>query len=296
MKQFLLLLLLLGFGACSSSLVESPRDSGANPVDAGISADAGIRFDAGWLDADVPDAAPSDAGSQPDAGDFEDLFDGTLNQFDTYLGIPNGETVPLGLGNDPKKVFSVAMQDGEPVIRISGEVWGALVTKREFSNMQLHVEYRRGQLQWPPLLFFDSGVMYLSVGPWGAVNAGGNVLSNPIGSGSFLVSLEFQIAQNDVGSLYNLGPISKMNAPAQLVAEGPGWNSIDIVITDSTIAHFLNGTLVATATDRVLNWPSEAPRALKRGKIQLQSEGSEIWFRNVRVKPMPEALFGPPNQ
>jgi hypothetical protein len=130
-------------------------------------------------------------------------------------------------------------------------------------------------------------VMYLSVGPWGAVNAGGNALSNPIGSGSFLVALEFQIAQNDVGSLYNLGPISKMNTPAQFLPEAPGWNSIDIVVTDSTVAHFLNGTLLVTATNRLLNWPSAAPRALKTGKIQLQSEGSEIYFRNVRVKPMP---------
>ena len=55
------------------------------------------------------------------------LFNGKdLNGWNTYIGPPLDDAgkklsdIPVGLNNDPKHVFTVAQQDGEKVIRISG--------------------------------------------------------------------------------------------------------------------------------------------------------------------------------
>ena len=92
----------------------------------------------------------------------------------------------------------------------------------------LSLDYRWGTQVWPPLNSLDSGVMYLSTGPLGAVNAGGTALSTPTGSGGFMVSMEYQIAPGDVGGMYNLGPISFQAGPPAQVAEMTGaWNHVD---------------------------------------------------------------------
>src|SRR5512141_1698696 len=47
--------------------------------------------------------------------------------------------------NDPDRVFSVVDQvDGAPAIRVSGQHWGAFITREEFSNYRLVAEFRWG--------------------------------------------------------------------------------------------------------------------------------------------------------
>ena len=196
-----------------------------------------------------------------------------------------GESIPLGLDNDPRGVFSVTTIDGEPALHITGEVWGALITKEELSDFELRLEYKWGTLVWPPLNAKDSGVMVLSTGALGAVNAGGNALSNPIGSGSFMVSVEFQIAGGDIGGLYNLGPISMQTEPRAQIPEIPSaWNHVTIVVRGASSQHFLNGQLVTSASGYEQHWPGQPVVPLTRGKVQLQSEGGEIYFRRVEVR------------
>jgi len=59
------------------------------------------------------------------------LFNGKdLSGWDTWLGPPlddNGKKItdqPIGLNIDPNHVFTVVEQDGEKIIRISGNGWG----------------------------------------------------------------------------------------------------------------------------------------------------------------------------
>lgn len=245
------------------------------------------------VDAGSPDAGLEDAPIQVEAAPpqsdaaVRQLFDGKdLAGWDRYLGIPVGESVPLGLENDPRGVFSVTTVDGEPAIHITGEVWGALISKEELSDFELRLEYKWGDRSWPPLNFKDSGVMVLSTGPFGAVNAGGDALSNPAGSGAFMVSVEFQIAVGDIGGLYNLGPISMQKAPRAPLAEIPSaWNHVTIVVRGASSQHFLNGQLVTSASGYETHWPGQPVLPLTRGKIQLQSEGGEIYFRHVELRP-----------
>jgi len=51
--------------------------------------------------------------------------------------------------SDPDRVFTVVDQiDGSPAIRVSGERWGGIITRQEFSDYHLVVEFRWGLLTW----------------------------------------------------------------------------------------------------------------------------------------------------
>jgi len=54
------------------------------------------------------------------------------------------------------------------------------------------------------------------------------------------------------------------------------WNTLECVVIDGTISIFLNGTLVNKATNVKPD----------RGRIQIQSEGAEIFFRRVELTPL----------
>ena len=229
----------------------------------------------------------------PDASDASDasvvsLFNGVdFSGWDRYLGKPSDTEPALGIDNDPRAVYSIVALDGEPAIRISGEVWGALISKQSLGDFHLRAEYKWGTLTWPPLNLLDSGIMYLSNGPLGAVNAGGPELSNPIGSGAFLVSMEYQVLPRDVGGPYSLGPIRFEPAARSPGAERAGdWNQIDIIFQSGVAQHFLNGELVAGGSDFQLEWPGEPVTVLQRGKLQIQSEGAEIYFRRIELVPL----------
>lgn len=239
------------------------------------------------LAADVP---PTDA--------WQSLFNGVdLTGWQRYLSklstAPASEP-SLGLENDPRGVFSVTEMDGEPAIHVTGEIWGALISERVFENFQLRLEYKWGQRTWPPLNAFDSGIMVLSTGPLGAVNMGGPGLSNPPGSGSFLVSMEYQLTPSDAGALYNLGPIAGQCAPPtpKREVDPPGWNQVEIVVHAGSIETFLNrtrpdGGQVTACSGLQVTWPGQPTMALTSGKLQLQSESGEIYFRRVEVLLLP---------
>jgi hypothetical protein len=151
-------------------------------------------------------------------------------------------------------------------------------------DFHLRAEYRWGTLTWPPLSILDSGVMYLSNGPLGAVNAGGPALSDPIGSGAFMVSMEYQVLPGDVGGSYALGSISfEPRARASDSERADGWNQIDIVVQSGEAQQFLNGELVAGGSGFRLEWPGEPAAALQRGKLQIQCEGGEIFYRRIEL-------------
>jgi hypothetical protein len=181
----------------------------------------------------------------------------------------------------------VVIVDGEPAIHVSGEVWGALVSAADYGAFDLHAEYKWGTLAWPPLNFLDSGIMYLTTGPYGAVNAGGDALSSPAGSGAFQVSMEYQLAAGDIGGIYNLGPVQHVDGPRNKLADLPGaWNVIDIRVRARSAEHFLNGVSVASATGFTLALPGTTAVPLTRGKLQLECEGGEIYFRRIRIHPL----------
>jgi hypothetical protein len=52
------------------------------------------------------------------------------------------------------------------------------------------------------------------------------------------------------------------------------WNKVEVIVKNGKITHLLNDVIVNEGSD-----PS-----IKEGHIVLQSEGAEIYYRNVRIE------------
>lgn len=248
---------------------------------------------------------------------WENLFNGKdLSGWDTYLG-PAYDTIQNkydtlavpGLNNDPNKVFSVITEDNAPAIRISGSHNGGISTLQEFGNYHLSLEFKWGELKWHPRKDRkrDSGLLYHAVGPHGA------------DYGFWMRSQELQIQEGDCGDYWGVaGGImdipAKGDTPEKYLydpsaplldfsgtseygrrciknpdAEKPPgeWNIVEIYCLGDTAVHVINGVVnMILYNSRQSEGGNELP--LKRGKIQLQSEGAEVFYRNIRLTTITE--------
>jgi hypothetical protein len=259
---------------------------------------------------------------------WKSLFNGKdLSGWDTFLGPKSSgyldpsttKEPPLGLNNDPLGVFTVVQKDGAPAIRVSGQLFGAITTHESFSNLHIRVEYKWGEKKWPPRAepkhYRDSGILYWCIGPHGA------------GSYAWMRSVECNIMEKGVGQWWGVagtyvdiegkkvtlerepwvpyrgeGPgeqciVYLPGAPQFTTGEGitssidmekPGeWNVCEVIAWGNVGIHLSNGKVALVLTNPRYK---EANRefALHEGKIQLQSEGAELFFRKVEIRPVDE--------
>lgn len=208
---------------------------------------------------------------------------------------------PIGLNSDPLQVFTVVQEDGEPVIRISGETFGILVTEEEFENYHLRLQFKWGDEKYPPReeLLMDSGILYHSIGEEGAWG------------GVWMKSLECQVMEENTGDFIAVDT-TLVTIPAQEI-EGDfyynqnsqkqvfdvqnavcnhdedhelalgEWNTVEIYAVNGNSVHVVNGHV----NMRIYNsqyMENGSARPLRKGKIQLQSEGAEIFYRNIELR------------
>jgi len=169
---------------------------------------------------------------------------------------------------DPKGTFKV--EDG--VIHVSGEEFGCLTTKQEFADYRLRLEVKWGDKRWPPRLEDkrDSGILMHCTGP----------------DKIWTKSIECQIQEGDFGDFHNVGGTSivvdgKTRTDRVIKtadAEKPfgEWNVVEVICDGDAITNIVNGVVVNKGTKA----------SLTRGKILLQSEGAEVFYRNVTVTPL----------
>jgi hypothetical protein len=241
------------------------------------------------------------------------LFNGkNLDNFYTWLGPPKKGEQPYGKNNDPEKVFTV--QDG--AIRVSGKVFGCFTTEKEYENYHLVVEFKWGTQTWPPReqATRDSGILLHCVGEDGA--AGGFWMESiecqmiEGGTGDFILvggkktpSLTVEVEERRTGSKGGKQPYYKPGAPAKKFSGGrinwmyrdpdwkdvlgfrgtqdvekkPGeWNTLECICDGGTITNILNGTVVNRGTQS----------SHTKGKILFQSEGAEVFFRRIELRPL----------
>ena len=115
---------------------------------------------------------------------FQPMLDPQLSQWEKWLGPvhraydlpgyvrgakPEDDPV-LGLHNDPLKVYTTRQVDGETVLNITGQVFGALTTLKSYDNFHLRTEQRWGKQRWEPRLeaVRDNGILIFCVGEHGA--------------------------------------------------------------------------------------------------------------------------------
>jgi Domain of Unknown Function (DUF1080) len=246
--------------------------------------------------------------------DWEILFNGkNLSGWDTYIGPDMNDSgkfisaLPVGLNNDPRHVFTIVKVNGENLIRISGENWGAITTVKEYENYHLQFQFKWGALKWGQKKGKkrDSGLLYHSVGKWGA------------DYGAWMRSQEFQIEETNTGDYWGVAggmadmPVIKKSdteydySPKgefftfkeggnvgrrcfkSIEAENPTgqWNTLDLYCHGDTSMHVVNGKVVMILyRNRQNDNGNESP--LTKGKIQIQSEGAEVFYRQIKIQPI----------
>ncbi len=208
---------------------------------------------------------------------------------------------------DPKGVFTV--KDG--ILRISGEEWGGIATRRMYRDYHLTVEWKWGGPAHGDRAAKarDSGILVHGVGEDGAA------------SGVWLESIESQIIEGGAGDLLMVAgkrqpwltarvrpgkgaelywdetakPVARDRGRFNWYGRDPEWKDIlgfrgrqdveaptgewnrqEVICDGDTIRNIVNGKVVNSATDSSHSF----------GKIQLQSEGAEIWIRRVEIGPV----------
>ena len=214
---------------------------------------------------------------------------------------------PIGLNRDPLNVFTVVTEDGAPAIRISGEVFGILVTEKEFENYHMTLQFKWGKAKHPPRKNDkrDSGILYHSVGREGAWG------------GAWMRSLECQVQEGDCGDYISVDTVladihAEFDEESQLYVYSPDsamltfspsrsychksadyenssgeWNTMEIYTVGSNSVHVVNGKVNNhISNSRQIIEGQELP--LTKGKIQLQSEGAEVFYRSIKIRDIEE--------
>lgn len=266
------------------------------------------------------------AGQAKAAGKTRRLFNGRdLAGWDSWLGYADPRDTygqpkegPIGLNHDTTGVFSVDTADGQPAIHVSGKIWGGLISKRSYGSYHLHLEFKWGEHAWFPMPR-NNGVLYHSQGNYGAFFGtwmSGLEFEVVPGSIGMLLTVgdskgthSFQTVDWRVGANVAVGrdpsipypfrrymkggALSPIRMPAFNVdanrnAEKPlgEWNTLDIYTLGDRSIHVVNGVPVLAASGFTTTDAKGAKRPLVRGRIQLQSEGAETWFRDITITPI----------
>ncbi|NCP64562.1 MAG: DUF1080 domain-containing protein [Paraglaciecola sp.] len=254
---------------------------------------------------------------------WQSLLDPSLSQWDTYLSYKhkesydgsmpldeNGNAIPpigLNTGNDTYQVFTVSQEDGQPVLRVSGEIYGAVTSKESYRNYHLRLKFRWGQKKWPPRenMLRDSGILYHAIGEHGQEYYR-----------SWMLSQEFQIMRGHIGDYwqqassaidirayppeYIMNPVADETQPFIKVGKGEAingfvmrkenaekpfgqWNTLELICFEGQSLHIVNGQVVMVLKNsRYLDDGINKP--LVEGKIQLQSEAAEVFYKQIEIK------------
>lgn len=264
------------------------------------------------------------ATSLANADEWQPLLDEDLSQWGTYLGFPNPETEvdglkksengkylePVGYDRDEWGVFSVSTESGEPILRVSGEIYGGIFTREDYGNYHLRLQVKWGEKKWPPRenLPLDTGILYHGTGEHGVDYWR-----------AWPLSQEFQIVESGVEGLtgdwwkiadsqihircaspgdeapHRYGPKAPLQSfggegePITCRAghnnEKPSgeWNTLDLITYGDKSLHIVNGELVMALSRSA--YPSETGlKPLTRGRVVLQSEAGEVFFRRIEWK------------
>jgi len=248
------------------------------------------------------------------------LFNGRdLTGWQPWLGYPdpavtyrdNPGVAPIGRSRATTGDFAVKAIDGKPALWVKGETWGALVHDADLRDYHLRLEFRWGDKRWAPRIGQppNNGLLYHTHGAPGAV------------FGTWQPSVEFEIMAGSTGMAVAVGRDLRIRTtaapdpalisppvryrlggrPVEIVngsliwnvenardAERPAgaWNVLDLYVLGDRAVHVVNGLPVMVVEGLATIGKDGARTPLTHGRIQLQSEGAETWFRNVSVEPI----------
>jgi hypothetical protein len=223
----------------------------------------------------------------------------------TYASPPEAPLGPVGVGD----VFRVVEVDGRPALYVSGKTWGSLVHTGDFANYHLRLQYRWGPGRWPPRENQppNNGLLYHTHGAPGSV------------FGTWSPSVEFEIMERSTGMAVRVGehvrpwtfagrdtalryPMRRFmlggreveivspawNVEAARDAERPAgeWDTLDLYDVGASAIHVVNGVPVMALHGIATVDGAGRRTPLTHGRIQLQSEGAETYFRDIVLTPI----------
>jgi hypothetical protein len=258
-------------------------------------------------------------------GGWTPLLDNTLSKWRMYeshrhvpgdKGLPptdaNGQALPpIGYDKNEANVFSVVQQQGQPVLRISGEIYGCLFTRQDYTNYDLKLKVKWGTKKWLPRLNEprDSGILYNSQGACGVDYWH-----------SWMLSQEFQVSEvdhaNAMGDFWCIANssadiratrsatkdtlrFSPTAAAVRLGNGGPGfcqaaaryqpaadgWTELELLNVNGQSIHLVNGHVVMAVGNSAYVANGQR-QPLTTGKIQLQSEAAEVFYKDILIRPL----------
>ena len=203
---------------------------------------------------------------------WELLFDG--KSYDQWKGF-NGEDVSGGW---------VIKDDCLMSLGRGGDIGGDLVTKKDYENFEL-------QLEWRISHGGNSGILY-------------GVVEDPKYKAAYYTGPEYQLL-DDVGRYgsgeewhltganYAMHIADKSKKKLQMVG-GPEFNKTLIIVNKNHVEHWLNGEKIIDFQRWTDDWYKRKNEGkwkdypdygmAKKGKISLQDHGSYIRFRNIKLK------------
>jgi hypothetical protein len=245
------------------------------------------------------------------------MLDEKLSQWEKWLGVPHrsyevpgytrGATAKedpvLGLNRDPLNVYSAKLVDGEPVLHITGQVFGGLTSLKSYDNFHLRTQQRWGTKKWEPRLnaVRDNGILFYCVGEHGA------------GGKNWMRSQEYQVQEGDTGDWWPIaGAIIDVpardegktvvydpKAPVRMMRnrvwhgtdyqEKPSgeWNVLEVYSLNGNAVFRLNGrTVNVILNSRYREKGSDQDIPLKAGKLQIQSEAAACEYRRLEIRPL----------
>lgn len=192
----------------------------------------------------------------------------------------------FGRDKDPDHVFM--WEDG--MLHISGQHYGYLATKQtNFANYKLVAEFKWGEKTWAPRQTNarDSGILVHFVGRdqvWPKsieaqmIEGGtGDIL---VVSGAYLtvdgVRKGPQIARFDRPGRNPWNDVKGFRGPHEIENPHGQWNRMEVTCSNDLVSISVNGHRTLTGTNAS---PS-------MGKIVVQSEGAEVFFRRLDLYPL----------
>ncbi|GHV04145.1 hypothetical protein FACS189416_1860 [Bacteroidia bacterium] len=266
-------------------------------------------------------------GSEKVQTGWTNLLDESLSQWRIYQSYENmganGKPVPyvdgtvpepIGFDTNLRNLYSVIKENGELVLHVNGKVYGCAISKQVYRNYHLKLQYKFGTHKYLPRLdkALDSGVLYHSQGDpgvdhWHSWMQGQEFQVMEAGTDEGVTGDYWPIAGSRVsihatltgerkyiydpkGELLNFGggnPRGFCAAATDNTSPKSEWTILELYCYEGTSFHVVNGKVVMILENSSY-WNGSESLPLLEGKIQLQCEAGEVYFKNIQIQEITE--------